>query len=136
MSEPEPSESSPAPPSDPARTPGTRTPRRVQWATAIDEAADEDEDDGDHHCLDQAGLDVCNFSLPLLFRSQFSFFTACCLSIAHSCPRTSSSLKFRLATSDSDGLGSHPTAQAATIIYTLLCGVVPARFSQTPFIWD
>lgn len=46
-------------PSGPARTPGTRTPRRVQWATAVDE--DEDEDDDDHHGLDQAGLDPAAF---------------------------------------------------------------------------
>jgi hypothetical protein len=52
-------------PSGPARTPGTRTPRRVQWATAVDE--DEDEDDDDHHGLDQAGLDVCRFFFPLHF---------------------------------------------------------------------
>ena len=71
MSEPEPSPSSQ--PSGPARTPGTRTPRRVQWATAVDDDGDHhgldtvDEDDGDHHGLDQAGLDVCTFSFPLQF---------------------------------------------------------------------
>ena len=87
-SEPEPSESpSSAPSRGPARTPGTRTPRRVQcqWATAVDE----DEGDGDHHCVDQAGLNASNFLLPLISHSQFSFFTDCCLSIAHQCPRTS-----------------------------------------------
>jgi hypothetical protein len=62
-------------PSGPVRTPGTRTPRRVQWATAVTVDEDEDdgdydtadEDDGDHHGLDQAGLDVCRFSFPLHF---------------------------------------------------------------------
>ena len=68
MSEPEPSESpSSAPPSGPARTPGTRTPRRVQWATAVDEDEDEGEGDGDHHCLDQAGLNVSNLFTPFAF---------------------------------------------------------------------
>jgi hypothetical protein len=71
-------------PSGPARTPGPRTPRRVQWAAAVDEDEDEgdyhgldtvDEDDSDHHGLDQAGLDVCKFSLPFHFYSQFSFST-------------------------------------------------------------
>jgi hypothetical protein len=60
-------------PSFPARTPGTRTPRRVQWAAAVDEDENYgdhhgletvDEDDGDRHELDQAGLDVCRFSYP------------------------------------------------------------------------
>jgi hypothetical protein len=67
-------------PSGPARTPGPRTPRRVQWAAAVDEDEDEgdyheldtvDEDGGDHHGLDQAGLDVCKFSFPFHFYSQF-----------------------------------------------------------------
>jgi hypothetical protein len=57
-------------PSGPVRSPGTRTPRRVQWAAAVDEDEDDgdhrgldvvDEDDSDHHELDQAGLDVCGF---------------------------------------------------------------------------
>jgi hypothetical protein len=138
MSEPSPStesavvdNDSPDQPSGPARTPGTRTPRRVQWAAAVDEDEDEDEDDGDHHGLDQAGLDVCRFPFPLQFYSPFSFFTACCLPNAHSCPRTSS-FKFRLAASDSDC----PTVQTASIIYTLLGRVVRPSFSQTPLIWD
>ncbi len=65
MSEPSPSavdvNDGPDQPSGPARAPGPRTPRRVQWATAVDE------DDGDNHGLDQAGLDVCRFSFPLHF---------------------------------------------------------------------
>jgi hypothetical protein len=56
-------------PSGPARAPGgSRTPRRVQWASAVEE------DDRDHgseevsnHELDEAGLDVCCFSLFLTF---------------------------------------------------------------------
>jgi hypothetical protein len=55
--------------SGPVRTPGTRTPRRVQWAVAVDDDDSEDyhglytvdEDDRDRHELDQAGLDVCRF---------------------------------------------------------------------------
>jgi hypothetical protein len=77
MSEPSPSTVD-VKPSGPVRTPGTRTPRRVQWATAVTVDEDEDdgdyhgldtadEDDGDHHGLDQAGLDVCRFSFPLHF---------------------------------------------------------------------
>ncbi len=49
-------------PSGPARTPGTRTPRRVQWATAVDE-----DEDSDHHELDEAGLDVCTRFCSLYF---------------------------------------------------------------------
>jgi hypothetical protein len=63
-------------PSGPARTPGTRTPRRVQWAAAVDEDEDDgdhhgleavEESDGDRHELDQAGLDVCMFFVPSKF---------------------------------------------------------------------
>ena len=77
------SSDNPDQPSGPARTPGPRTPRRVQWAAAVDEDEDEgdyheldtvDEDGGDHHGLDQAGLDVCKFSFPFHLYSQFSFF--------------------------------------------------------------
>jgi len=70
MSEPSPSTESADQPSGPARTPGPRTPRRVQWAAAVDDDGDHqrldvvDEDDGDRHGLDQAGLDVCRFSSP------------------------------------------------------------------------
>lgn len=93
----------------PVRTPGTRTPRRVQWAAAVDEDEDDgdhhgldtvNEDDGDRHELDQAGLDVCKFSFPLHFHSLFPFFTACCLPNTHSRPRTSPSLEFRRAASE------------------------------------
>lgn len=70
MSEPSHSTNDSDQPSGPARTPGTRTPRRVQWATAVDEDEDVgeyhgldtvDEDDGDHNGLDQAGLDPAAF---------------------------------------------------------------------------
>lgn len=128
----------------PARTPGTRTPRRVQWAPAVDEDEDYgdhheletvDEDDGDRHELDQAGLDVCRFSYPFkFFNSQFSFFTARCLPNAHSCSRTSSSLKFLHTASDSDRVCSCPTVPTASIIYATLDRVLRAGFSQTPLI--
>lgn len=151
MSEPSPSteyavnvNESPDQPSGPARTPGTRTPRRVQWATAVDEDEDDgdyhglntvDEHDGDHHGLDQAGLNVCRFSFPLHFYSQFSFFPASCLPNAHPCPRMPSSLKFCLAASASDRLCSSPTLQTASIIYTGLGRVFRTSFSRTPLIW-
>lgn len=141
MSEPSPPKS-PAPADNhdqatrPARTPGPRTPRRVQWATAVDDDEDEDDRDSEHHGLDQAGLDVCTFSFPLCFYSQFFYSTACCLPNPHSCPRTPSSLKFRLAASDSVQLCSCPTTQTASIIHTLLCRVILASFSQMALIWD
>jgi hypothetical protein len=90
-------------PSGPARAPGgSRTPRRVQWASAVDK---DDRDPGSeevsNHELDEAGLDVCWFSLFLTFLThRFPFlFTASCLPNAHSCSRTSS-LKFRFASSN------------------------------------
>lgn len=85
MSNPSPStESNPLPPgtakndhdqtTGPARAPGTRTPRRVQWATAVDEdeIAGRLRDRGSesetvsNHELDEAGLNVRRFS-PLAF---------------------------------------------------------------------
>jgi hypothetical protein len=155
MSEPSPStesavvasdNDSPDQPSGPARTPGTRTPRRVQWATAVDEDEDDgdyhrlhtvDEGDGDRHGLDQAGLDVCRFLFFYICTHSFrSSHTACCIPYSHSCPRTSSSLKFHLTISDSARLYSCPAVQTASIIYTLLGRVVRATFSRTPLIWD
>ncbi|KAI0280636.1 hypothetical protein BGY98DRAFT_1088820 [Russula aff. rugulosa BPL654] len=52
-------------PSGPARTPGTRTPRRVQWAAAVDE----DEDDGDHHGLEPAAFRTLTHALERHHRS-------------------------------------------------------------------
>jgi hypothetical protein len=63
-------------PSGPARAPaGSRTPRRVQWASAVDDdkvAArlhdrDLESEAVSNHELDEAGLDVCNFSLLFTF---------------------------------------------------------------------
>jgi hypothetical protein len=62
-----------------ARAPGTRTPRRVQWASAVDEdeIAGRLRDRGpeneavSNHELDGAGLDVCMFSPPAFFTYSF-----------------------------------------------------------------
>jgi hypothetical protein len=56
-------------PSGPARAPGgSRTPRRVQWASAVDEDdRDRGSEEVSNHELDEAGLDVCCFSLFLTF---------------------------------------------------------------------
>jgi hypothetical protein len=63
----------------PARAPGTRTPRRVQWASAVDE--DEiagrlrdrgtENEAGLNHELDEAGLDVCRLSTHAFFTYSF-----------------------------------------------------------------
>jgi hypothetical protein len=63
-----------------ARTPGTRTPRRVQWAQAVD---DEDEararnrtkELDELHSLDEAGLDVrvCSTFLSVLSKDEKIF---------------------------------------------------------------
>ena len=64
-------------PSGPARVSGTRTPRRVQWATAVDEDEvagrlrdrDPESEADSNHELDGAGLDVCKVSPRCFFYS-------------------------------------------------------------------
>jgi hypothetical protein len=77
----------------PARAPGTRTPRRVQWASAVDEDEHNPESEAvSNHELDEAGLDVCTFSFLLPFLIFLFFSAAHCLPDAHTCSRTPPSL--------------------------------------------
>ena len=100
---------SPDQPSGPARTPGTRTPRRVQWATAVDE----DEDDGDYHGLDQAGLDVCRLSFLYILTHSF---------------RSSQPAAFRTLT---HALERHHRSNSTSRLLTRT-GSVPAQQSRQP----
>jgi hypothetical protein len=78
-----PGPAAPANPSGPARAPGSRTPRHVQWASAVDEdevagrihGRDPESEAVSSHELDEAGLDVCTFSLLTFLTHRFFFFS-------------------------------------------------------------
>ena len=81
-----PDQTFPQQPAGITRVLGNRTPRRVQWARAVDEDAAHESDVASVHALDEAGLDVRGASAFRLTTQRL--FTASCVPNTHARPRT------------------------------------------------